>query len=95
MWITRIRPVSALPGATPGDDAPTPAGTVVTGIEIEGMGYLDRIGTSEKIGEFRDQLRASPLFSDQTEITWRPPVRPDASTLEFKILARLEEPQEL
>jgi len=94
MWITRVKPVAILPGETPSTEAP-PTGTLVAGIEIEGMGYLDRIGSSEKIGEFRDLLRASPSFSNQTEISWQPPVRPGASTLEFKILARLEAPQEL
>ncbi len=94
MWITRVKPVSALPGDPPSTED-SPAGVVVVGIEIEGMGYLDRIKSSEKIGEFRDQLRATSSFSDQTEISWQPPARPDASTLEFKILARLEAPQEL
>ena len=58
------------------------------------MGYTDRI-KSEAIGQYRDQLRASKWFSDKTEIVWQPPTRPDASTVEFKILAVLEAPQEL
>ncbi len=104
MWLTRISPVAALPGraaaadpaAPPAPAAPAAAGANrVAGIEIEGMGYLDRIKSSEAIGAFRDKLRASDLFSDQTEIVWQPPARPDASMLEFKILAVLEAPQEL
>jgi type IV pilus assembly protein PilM len=100
MWLTRINPVSVLPGGAPPAEgaAGEPAasvGNVVAGIEIEGIGYLDRIKSSEAIGKFRDQLRASPRFSDQTEIVWQPPARPEASTLEFKILAVLEAPQEL
>jgi type IV pilus assembly protein PilM len=102
MWLTRINPLSVLPGgAAPAEGAPAPAavaapaGNAVVGIEIEGMGYLDRIKSSEVIGQYRDQLRASKWFSDQTEIVWQPPVRPEASTLEFKILAVLEAPQEL
>jgi len=95
MWLTRIKPVSILPGEPPSPEDTPPTGFRVMGIEIEGMGYLDRIKSSEKIGEFRDQLRATPSFSDQTEISWQPPARPDASTLEFKILVRLEAPQEL
>ncbi|MDD2239202.1 MAG: type IV pilus assembly protein PilM [Kiritimatiellae bacterium] len=106
MWLTRIAPVPTLPGTPRTPDAPRAAarnpdqpaavkGTVIAGLEIEGIGYLDKIKTSDKITEFRNQLRASDQFSDQTEIVWQPPVRPDASTLEFKILAVLEAPQEL
>jgi len=95
MWITRVKPISVLPGETLSPDEAPPTGVRIAGLEIEGMGYLDRIKSSEKIGEFRDLLRATPSFSDLTEISWQPPARPDASTLEFKILARLEAPQEL
>jgi type IV pilus assembly protein PilM len=106
MWLTRINPVAILPGApapaapaasprgAPPPASPAPAATRIAAIEIEGMGYLDKI-KSEKISEFRDKLRASDLFSDNTEIVWQPPARPDAPTLEFKILAVLEAPQEL
>ena len=105
MWLTRIAPVAVLPGgaAPAGADAPAapaaaaapaPANRIV-GIEIEGMGYLDRIKSSEAICHFRDKLRESSWFSDQTEVVWQPPARPEASTLEFKILAVLEAPQEL
>jgi hypothetical protein len=59
------------------------------------MGYLDIVKSSEAITRFRDTLRETRLFSTDTEITWQPPVRPGASTLEFRILARLEAPQEL
>jgi type IV pilus assembly protein PilM len=103
MWLTRVSPVSVLPGGAPPspDGAPAPAAAsasaaqTVVGIEIEGMGYLDKIKSSDAIGNFRDQLRQSKWFSDKTEIVWQPPARPEASTLEFKILAVLEAPQEL
>lgn len=101
MWLTRISPLAALPGTLPEEGAATPApaaapaSRIVAGIEIEGIGYLDRIKSSEAIGKYRDQLRASKRFSDKTEIVWQPPARQDASTLEFKILAVLKEPQEL
>ncbi len=99
MWLTRVRPLAALPGAaaeTPSAAAPATAvaGETVAGIEIEGMGYQDRI-KSEAVGKYRDQLRESKWFSEQTEIIWQPPARSDASTLEFKILAVLKEPQAL
>lgn len=95
MWVTRISPLAVLPGDPPAAEGAPSANNRVVGIEIEGMGYLDRIKSSEAISLFRDKLRESTLFSDKTEITWQPPARPEASTLEFKILARLEAPQEL
>jgi cell division protein FtsB len=99
MWATRVTPVAALPGtapaAPPADPAAPPPPTTLAGLEIEGMGYLDRIKSSEEIGRFRDKLRESAWFSDKSEIVWQPPARPDAATLEFKILAVLKEPQEL
>ncbi len=109
MWLVRIRPLESLPGETPvvpaapaargrrGEPAPPSpvSATRVAGIEIEGIGYRDKIRSGEEISQYRDKLRESPLFSEKTEITWQPPARPDASILEFKILAVLEEPQEL
>ncbi|MGD9613540.1 MAG: type IV pilus assembly protein PilM [Kiritimatiellia bacterium] len=98
VWLTRIRPLAALPGAAAPADAAAPAAVgptrTVVGIEIEGMGYQDRI-KSEAVGKYRDQLRESKWFSEQTEIIWQPPARPDGSPLEFKILAVLKEPQAL
>ena len=110
MWVTRISSVSVLPGAAvvaeegPGgrppvgpvaeSSVPAPANRIV-GIEIDGIGYMDKIKSSEAISQFRDKLRESGLFSDKTEIVWQPPARPDASTMEFKILAVLEAPKEL
>ena len=93
---------ASLPGAAPAaGSAAAPAQPAATGplrsvvgIEIEGMGYQDRI-KSEAVGKYRDQLRESKWFSEQTEIIWQPPARSDASTLEFKILAVLKEPQAL
>ena len=81
----------ARPAAAP---AASGANNLVAGIEIEGMAYQDRI-KSEAVGKYRDQLREAKWFSDQTEIIWQPPARSDASTLEFKILAVLKEPQAL
>ncbi len=101
MWLTRVNPLPVLPGGAPaaeGAAAPAPAAgpaNVVAGIEIEGIGYLDRVKSSDAVDKYRDQLRESKWFSDKTEIIWQPPTRPEASTLEFKILAVLEEPQEL
>ena len=102
MWLTRVRPLAALPGGTAPAEGAAPAAApavagannLVAAIEIEGMGYQDRI-KSEAVGKYRDQLREAKWFSEQTEIIWQPPARSDASTLEFKILAVLKEPQAL
>lgn len=99
MWLTRVHPLATLPGenqpATQNPQA-TEIGlnNQVAGIEIEGMAYQDKV-KSEAIGQYRDQLRESPWFSDKTEIIWQPPARGDSATLEFKILAVLKEPQVL
>lgn len=71
-----------------------PKGQRLVAIDIEGMAYKDEVGTRDAITVYRDKLRESPLFSDKTEITWQP-ARDDAGTLEFRIRAMLEEPQEL
>ena len=95
-------PAAAAPAAptgrqrgAPAPAAPPPSTNRIMGIEIEGMGYLDRIKSSDVIARYRDALRESDWFTEATEITWQPPARADASTLEFKILAVLEAPQEL
>ncbi len=99
MWLTRVHPLTTLPGENPPatqnpQDATSGLSNQVAGIEIEGMAYQDKI-KSEAIGQYRDQLRESPWFSDKTEIIWQPPARGDSATLEFKILAVLKEPQVL
>ena len=102
MWLTRVRPLAARPGGTAPAEGAAPAAApavagannLVAAIEIEGMGYQDRI-KSEAVGKYRDQLRESKWFSEQTEIIWQPPARSDGSPLEFKILVVLKEPQAL
>ena len=71
-----------------------PKGQRLVAIDIEGMAYKDEVGTRDAITVYRDKLRESPPFPDKTEITWQP-ARDDAGTLEFRIRAMLEEPQEL
>ena len=45
----------------------------------------------EAAREYRDRLRASGVFSDETEITYAPPVGDTAACFEFRIRACLEE----
>ena len=71
-----------------------PTGQRLAAIDIEGMAYKDEVGTRDAITVYRDKLRETAPFSDKTEITWQP-ARDDAGTLEFRIRAILEEPQEL
>ena len=71
-----------------------PKGQRLAAIDIEGMAYKDEVGTRDAITVYRDKLRETLPFSDKTEITWQP-ARDDAGTLEFRIRAILEEPQEL
>jgi type IV pilus assembly protein PilM len=85
-----------------GDDeeaAPTgPNPRTVPGILIEGMGYTDIVTpdvVQATVQKFRDALKASDIFSDETDVIYLPPVTGEASTFEFKISARLEEPREL
>lgn len=99
MWLIRVHPLATLPGENPPaiqepQAAAAGLSNQVAGIEIEGVAYQDKI-KSEAIGQYRDQLRESPWFSDKTEIIWQPPARGDSATLEFKILAVLKEPQVL
>ena len=61
-------------------------------VEIGGMGYLDKVRSSDEASrEYRDRLRASGVFSDETEITYAPPVGDTAACFEFRIRACLEE----
>lgn len=62
-------------------------------IEISGYGYLDKVENWGPVRDFRDALKASPLFSEKTEITWFPPA--SEVTREFKIEVVLAEPIDL
>jgi Tfp pilus assembly protein PilN len=64
----------------------------MTKVEIAGFGYLDKVQSARPIREFRDKLRASEYFSDETEITWQPAPARDDYAREFKILVVLEKP---
>lgn len=74
----------------PSPDAPPP-GTLL-GLDIEGVGYLDKITSATPIREYRDHLRESALFAPATEITWLPTPSPDQFVRRFKINVVLKEP---
>ncbi|MBP5787028.1 MAG: pilus assembly protein PilM, partial [Kiritimatiellae bacterium] len=82
-------------------EAPAPAAVnprILPGVLIEGMGYTDIVKPDDvqrTVQQFRDDLKDSELFSEQTEVIYQPPVTSEASTFEFKISARLQEPREL
>ncbi len=64
----------------------------VKGLTIRGMGYIDKVASPEVIRNFRDQLRASPMFSDATEFASLPTPPPGIYTREFTLNVALEVP---
>ena len=99
MWLVRMRPVLVSSGNAGGEGnaaGGTDGAPLLSAVEIEGAGYLDKNPNSESIDRFRDALRALPMFSpEKTETTWQPPARSDSSLLEFRIMAVLKEPKAL
>ena len=59
-------------------------------IEVAAMGYQDKIPSWQPVRDFRDALRSSPLFAEETEITWTPPANDMAR--QFKIEIQLNDP---
>ncbi len=93
LFLININPVrQAMPdaasGVAPSDVAP---GTL-TALDIEGVGYLDKVTSATPIRDFRDRLRASDRFTPQTEITWQPTPASDQFVRQFKIRVVLKEP---
>jgi hypothetical protein len=81
MWLTSLRPVTA-------DGA-------VSAIEISGKGFTDKLVNKadlSAIEEFRNRLRKSEHFTENTEIKQEPPVGSEAFAREFVISAALREP---
>ncbi|MFH0881182.1 MAG: pilus assembly protein PilM, partial [Lentisphaerota bacterium] len=100
VWLTSVRPTSLAPAAPVDPNAPsnteeTPKASGMQAVELQGLGYRDKVSSSEVIRSFRDKLRTMPLFSDQTEIRWQPAPAPDDFVIEFKIDAVLKKPLEL
>lgn len=64
----------------------------IKGVTVRGMGYIDKVASPEVIRNFRDQLRASPMFSDATEFVSLPTPPPGIYTRDFTLAVVLEEP---
>jgi len=98
MWLTRItslrdeartradRSSSSL--AREGGESTGP----LTRIELEGLAWTDKVGDTGPLITFRDGLRASPLFSDQTTISWSPAPGMGEVTRNYRITVYLEQP---
>lgn len=94
LFLVRLTPVrQSVPEPNmppPSPDSPAP-GHVIS-IDLEGLGYLDKITSATPIREYRDALRESPLFDAATEITWLPTPAPDQFVRRFKLNVVLKEP---
>ncbi len=64
----------------------------IKGVEISGLGYTDLVPNAQPIYALRDELRASPLFRESTEIDRLPPVPANTYVREFRILCNLVDP---
>jgi len=91
MWLVALVPhVENAGDSTPGGEKHE----VIRRIEITGRAYLDKVRRGEPIREFRDRLRASPFFTDETDIMWQPSPGPEDYVRQFKIVLVLQEPFE-
>lgn len=84
MWLTAVRPVSG-------------GGGSVAAIEIEGMGFEDKLRAATEaeataVEMFRDRLRAHERFGEGTEITRQPPMAAGAFAREFTLRVELAAP---
>ncbi len=105
VWLTavmpireQVEPVQEEPAARRRTAAPAPTrrsgdavGDVVR-IQISGLGYTDLIQDEGPINALRRDLRATPHFTDQSEIDRIPPVSLDTYVREFQMTLVLEEP---
>lgn len=79
MWITAVTPVIEK--------------DTIIAVEVSGRGFSDRIAKVDNPFEvFRDRLRATPLFSDKTDITRMPAAVANAPTREVTLQVVLESP---
>jgi len=93
IWVARMTPV--VEGGAPMTEKGGPVGGRIRKIELMGLGYLDKAPDSSPVRAFRDALRRSEFFTQETEITWQPaPVAGDF-VRRFRIEAVLREPIQL
>lgn len=98
MWLTSVKPVFAPIAAGECESVPTASlaeSRKLEAVEIAGMGYRDKITSSEGVKNFRDALRSSPLFAESTEIIWQPTPAPDDFAIQFRVRVDLKEPADL
>lgn len=86
------------PPPAPGG-APAPVATVAA-LELTGFAYVDKVpmagaGHEDGILQFRNELRASPFLTEQTDVTQLPTPARDDFVREFTIRAVLKQPVQL
>jgi Tfp pilus assembly protein PilN len=105
LWIVQLTPnrvseadVAAGRGAPPrnADGSVTPSAPLtvgaIKGFTVKGIGYIDKVQSPDQIRTFRDNLRQSEIFSDQTEFLSLPTPPPGEYTREFTLSIVLENP---
>ena len=102
MWLVSLTPVMAAGSASgpsrsrrnrrAASGPATPATLAdIIGIRLKGMIFMDK-ATDNSVVQFRDQLRLSSLFTDQTEIELAPMPNPDDYAREFMMMIALKDP---
>jgi len=94
MWLTEVKPVTEASNVPQDPYAPpvAQAATMISAIEITGLGYRDKTPAGSPIRDYRDRLREAPQFADGTDIIWQPTPAPDDFVIQFKIRIALKEP---
>jgi len=104
IWVTSLRPsprtgteepVAEGPGARrvrPAGGMPEPRQEDrIKSIEIDGMGFADK-ADSNTLDLFRNRLRQSPFFTEDSEFLLKPPLGPGHYAWKFSIRLVLKEP---
>lgn len=67
----------------------------VTGLTVRGMGYIDKVQSTDYVSKFRDGLRQAGMFTDATEFISLPTPPAGEYTREFTLSIVLEKPLNL